>query len=150
MSTIKLAKPAGWKPDPTTASLRFASIQKEQVKVSTSSVAASDAGLMDGESSSNVTPDFDGLNQLLQEDLLAAAGNTASVVEKFAGPNSYLSKMVATLTSGDAPAPVSHHCMALGMGAWALVDPADVCKALLLWLILLHGRQTLRDSTNIL
>jgi hypothetical protein len=52
-------------------------------------------------------PDFEGLKQLLHEDLLVAAASSPPVLEKFAGSNSYLAKVVASLAAGEAPAPVS-------------------------------------------
>lgn len=47
------------------------------------------------------------MSQLLQEDLVKAAAAAPAVLERFAGPNSYMAKVVASLAAGDAPAPVS-------------------------------------------
>jgi hypothetical protein len=59
------------------------------------------------DSSTAEEPDFEGLTQLLQEDLLAAAATTPSVLDRFAGRSSYLAKVVAAVAAGEAPAPVS-------------------------------------------
>lgn len=101
VSSFTLTKPATWKPDAAAASKRFATLQqaapKAAVQASISAVALD----------SPAQPDFEGLKQLLHEDLLVAAASSPPVLEKFAGSNSYLAKVVASLAAGEAPAPVS-------------------------------------------
>lgn len=104
VSSFTLTKPAAWKPDPTAAAQRFATLQKATPK---QPAVQSALAALSSEASSSEAPDFDGLTQLLQEDLLAAAASTPSVLDKFAGRNSYLSKVVDALADGEAPAPVS-------------------------------------------
>ena len=98
---MNLKKPAGWKPNPSAAILRYAAFQKQLWKATTSS------RLQVADAAGSEDLDFEGLNQLLQEDLLAAALTSPSVASKFAGPSSYMAKLVAALSAGDAPAPVS-------------------------------------------
>lgn len=119
VSSFKLTKPSSWAPNPALAAQRFATLQAAaskrpgQVQPATAAKLAAVVGdVADGagdDSTSGVAPDFDGLNQLLTEDLLAAAATSAapSVLEKFVGPSSYLSKVVTSLLDGEAPAPVS-------------------------------------------
>lgn len=105
LSSFTLTKPAAWKPDPAAASQRFTTLQKSAPQQPT--VMSALAAVTDGDSTASAAPDFEGLSQLLQEDLLAAAAGVPSVLEKFAGRSSYLAKVVASLAAGEAPAPVS-------------------------------------------
>lgn len=98
MSSFTLKKPTSWRPNPSTASQRFAQLAKAQGAL---------ASLASADSSSLAGVDFAGLSQLLQEDLVKAAAAAPAVLERFAGPNSYMAKVVASLAAGDAPAPVS-------------------------------------------
>lgn len=107
VSSFTLTKPAAWQPDPTAAAQRFATLQKATPKQPAVQSALASVSAEASSSSSSGAPDFDGLTQLLQEDLLAAAASSPSVLDKFAGRNSYLSKVVDALADGEAPAPVS-------------------------------------------
>lgn len=115
LSTLKLQKPAGWRPNPAAAAQRFVSLQQQQrLKVSPANKASLSSSPVDSLEEDvdafvedvGPAPDFDGLNQLLQEELLTAAATTPSVAEKFAGPNSYMAKVVAAMSTGEAPSPV--------------------------------------------
>lgn len=101
ISSFTLSKPATWKPDPAAAAQRFTAMESAD-PVELASVDSDESF-----DSTAEEPDFEGLNQLLQEDLLAAAATTPSVLDKFAGRNSYLAKVVAAVAAGEAPAPVS-------------------------------------------
>jgi hypothetical protein len=130
VSSFTLTKPATWKPDAAAASKRFATLQqaapKAAVQASISAVALE----------SPAQPDFEGLKQLLHEDLLVAAASSPPVLEKFAGANSYLAKVVASLAAGEAPAPVRRCTWWMDVqGAGLLSQPHD-CRATccsLLW-----------------
>lgn len=106
VSSFTLTKPAAWKPDPAAASKRFMTLQQAAPKAQVQASLAA----VDLDSSAAVTPDFEGLDQLLLEDLMAAAASTPSVLEKFAGANSYLAKVVASLAAGEAPSQVGRDC----------------------------------------
>jgi len=114
LSTLKLQKPAGWRPNPAAAAQRFVSLQQQRLKATPAnkaSLASSPVDSLEEDvdafiEDASTAPDFDGLNQLLQEELLTAAATTPSVSEKFAGPNSYMAKVVAAMSTGEAPSPV--------------------------------------------
>jgi hypothetical protein len=105
ISSFALTKPSTWKPDPAAAAQRFTAMESAE-PVELASIDSDDSSDW-FDSSAAQEPDFEGLTQLLQEDLLAAAATTPSVLDKFAGRNSYLAKVVAAVAAGDAPASVS-------------------------------------------
>jgi hypothetical protein len=98
VSSFTLKKPSSWRPNPSAAAQRFAQLAQTGTPLAT---------LASADSSSLAGVDFAGLSQLLQEELVKATAVAPASLERFAGPSSYMAKMVASLAAGDAPAPVS-------------------------------------------